>query len=68
MEEAVLSTLEGLEETIKDEEEPLVFQLGEQVTLVILGSDSGIGGEGEGIKGKVNCWLTPVRQPNNRPS
>lgn len=51
MEEVVLATLEGLEEAIEDGEEPLVFQQGEQDTLVILGSDFGTRGGGEGSRG-----------------
>ena len=51
MKEAVLVTLEGLAEAIEDGEELPVFQQGKQDTLVILESDSGIGGGGEGGKG-----------------
>lgn len=45
--EAVLATLEVLAKAIENREEPPVFQQGEQDTLVILGSDSGIGGGGK---------------------
>ena len=48
VEEAVLATLEGLEEAIEDREEPPIFLKEKQVTLVILGSKSSIGGGGEG--------------------
>lgn len=51
MKEVVLATLEGLEEVVKDKEEPSVFWQGEWDTLIILGSDSGIGGVGEGSRG-----------------
>lgn len=48
MEEAVLSTLEGLVEVVENREEPSVFRQGEQDTLIILGIDSGTWGRGEG--------------------
>lgn len=51
MEEEVLRTLEGLTETIKYGEEPLIFRQGKRYTLVILGSDFDIGGRGEGSGG-----------------
>ena len=54
MEEAVLATLKGLVEAIEDGEEPLVFLQGEQDTLVILGSGSGIGGRGEDSGAETN--------------
>lgn len=49
MEEVVLATLESLVEAIENGEEPPTFQQGEQDTLLILGSNSGIGGR----EGKV---------------
>ena len=51
MEEAILATLEGLEEAIEDGEESLIFPRDEQGTLVILGSNSGIWGGGKGNGG-----------------
>jgi len=51
MEEAILAMLEGLEEAIEDGEEPPIFLEDEQGTLVILGSNSSIGGKGEGSRG-----------------
>jgi len=51
VEEAVLATLEGLAEAIEDRGEPMVFSQGKQDTLMILGSDSIIGGRGEGSRG-----------------
>jgi len=46
VEEETLATLEGLEEAIEDKKEPPIFRQGEQGTLVILGSDFGVGGRG----------------------
>lgn len=51
MKEAVLDKLKGMIEAIEDGEEPMVFQQGEQDTLVILGSDSSTWGRGEGNRG-----------------
>ena len=51
VEEAVLATLEGLEEAIEDGEEPPIFYEDGHCTLVVLGSNSGIGGRGEGSGG-----------------
>ena len=48
MEQAVLAMLEGLKEVIEEGEEPPIFLQDQQATLVILGSNSGIGGRGEG--------------------
>lgn len=51
VEEAALATFQGLAEAIEDGEEPLVFRQCEHDTLVILGSNSSIGGEREGSRG-----------------
>ena len=51
MEEAVLVTLEGLEEAIEDREEPPIFFEDKQGTLVVLGSNSGIGAGGKESRG-----------------
>lgn len=51
MVEAVLATLECLQEAIEDGEEPPMLFEDEQVTLVVLGSNSSIGGRVEGSRG-----------------
>jgi len=50
-EEAILATLEDPEEVVEDGDEPPIFRHGERDTLIILASNFGIGGRGEGNKG-----------------